>query len=241
MIMSKMPLYVLAALMAVGCSTIENHQQAANAASESAREERMEAVEVQLDSVKTPEDALARLAEGNARYVADSCLNPHHNHKRVAATASQQKPFAAVVACSDSRVPVELLFDQGIGDIFVIRTAGNSVNDDVVMGSVDYAVERLGVKAVVVLGHESCGGVTGAISDMEKSDDSKVDELLSVIRNDVKPYVGHKDSLDAAVRLNARVQVDRIMASKHVQKQVAEGRLVVKSAYYNVRSGKVDF
>lgn len=237
----KMSVIALSALLAVSCSTTENHQQSANAVSESAKEVKMAAVEVQLDSVKTPADALARLAEGNARYVADSCLNPHHNSKRVAATAPHQAPFAAVVACSDSRVPVELLFDQGIGDIFVIRTAGNSVNDDVVMGSVDYAVEHLGVKAVIVLGHESCGGVTGAITESGKDDDSKVDELLAVIRNDVKQYVGQKDSLDAAVRLNAKTQVERIMASKHVQKEVAEGKLVVKAGYYNVHSGKVDF
>lgn len=237
----KMSVIALSALLAVSCSTTENHQQSANAVSESAKEVKMAAVEVQLDSVKTPADALARLAEGNARYVADSCLNPHHNSKRVAATAPHQAPFAAVVACSDSRVPVELLFDQGIGDIFVIRTAGNSVNDDVVMGSVDYAVEHLGVKAVIVLGHESCGGVTGAITESGKDDDSKVDELLAVIRNDVKQYIGQKDSLDAAVRLNAKTQVERIMASKHVQKEVAEGKLVVKAGYYNVHSGKVDF
>ncbi len=237
----KMSLLALSAVFTVGCSTMESHQQAEIAANENEKAIRKEAVEVQLDSVKTPDEALRRLVEGNWRYAADSCLNPHHNRKRVAATAPQQQPFAAVIACSDSRVPVELLFDQGIGDLFVIRTAGNSVNDDVVMGSVDYAVEHLGVKAVVVLGHESCGGVTGAITETGRDDESKVDELLSVIRNDVKPYVGHKDSLDVAVRLNAKVQVDRILASKRVQKRVADGQLVVKAGYYNVHSGKVEF
>lgn len=234
----KVSALAVAALVATSCSTTESHQQADNA---KANEQKVAAVEVQLDSVKTPADAMARLAEGNARYVADSCLNPHHNHKRVEAVAPHQAPFAAVVACSDSRVPVELLFDQGVGDIFVIRTAGNSVNDDVVMGSVDYAIEHLKVKAVVVLGHESCGGVTGAITEEGKDDDSKVDELLTVIRNDVKPYVGQKDSLDAAIRLNASTQVERIMKAKHVQKLVEAGELVVKAGYYNVHSGKVDF
>mgnify|MGYP003291507832 CR=1 FL=1 len=229
---------VVAAMALLGASCAHT---GSNKESKACCNKEMTAVETQLDSVKTPEDALARLAEGNARYVADQSLNPHHNHKRVEATAPHQAPFAAVVACSDSRVPVELLFDQGIGDVFVIRTAGNSVNDDVVMGSVDYAVEHLGVKAVVVLGHESCGGVTGAITEDEKDDDSKVDELLTVIRNDVKQYVGKKDSLDAAIRLNAKTQVERIMASKHVQKLVAEGKLAVKTGYYNVHSGKVDF
>ena len=203
--------------------------------------EKVASVENGLEAVNTPEEAMNRLMEGNARYVADSSLFPHHDLKRVATTAPHQAPFAAVVGCSDSRVPVELIFDQGVGDIFVIRTAGNSVNDDVVMGSVDYAVEHLGVKAVIVLGHESCGGVTGAISESEKDDDSKVDELLDVIRKDVEPYVGKADSLDAAVKMNADAQVKRIMASKHVQKLVEEGKLTVKAGYYNVHSGKVDF
>lgn len=231
----KLSVFAAAALMMTGCAS-ESQRQA-----ETVSQEKIQGIENQLEEVKTPEQAMARLTEGNARYVADSCLFPHHNHKRVEVVAPHQAPFAAVVGCSDSRVPVELVFDQGVGDIFVIRTAGNSVNDDVVMGSVDYAVEHLGVKALIVLGHESCGGVTGAISEDEKDDDSKVDELLSVIRNDVKPYVGKLDSLDLAVKMNANAQVDRIMQSKHVKELVAEGKLVVKAGYYNVHTGKVDF
>lgn len=233
----KLSFMAAAALLMASCTT---NQPQAN--TEAKSEVEMEAVESQLENqVSTPDEAMARLMEGNARYVADSCLFPHHHHKRVETTAPHQAPFAAVIGCSDSRVPAELVFDQGVGDIFVIRTAGNSVNDDVVMGSVDYAVEHLGVKAVIVLGHESCGGVTGAISEAEKDDDSKVDELLDVIRKDVQPYVGKLDSLDLAVKMNANAQVARIMASKHVQKLVEEGKLTVKAAYYNVHTGKVDF
>ena len=98
-------------------------------------------------------------------------------------------PFAAVVGCFDSRVPVELLFDQGIGDVFVIRTAGNNVNSEMVMGSVDYAIEHLGVKVLLVLGHGSCGGVTGAVSESEE-EHGNIACLLSAIRNDVSEYVG---------------------------------------------------
>lgn len=231
----KMSVFAAAALMMTGCAS-ESQRQAENVSVE-----KVQGVESQLEAVSTPEQAMTRLVEGNARYVADSCLFPHHNHKRVEFTAPHQAPFAAVVGCSDSRVPVELIFDQGVGDIFVIRTAGNSVNGDLVMGSVDYAVEHLGVKALIVLGHESCGGVTGAISEEEKDDDSKVDELLGVIRSDVKPYVGKLDSLDLAVKMNANAQVERIMNSKHVKALVAEGKLVVKAGYYNVHTGKVDF
>ena len=95
----------------------------------------------------TPQEALAELIAGNERYVSEKTVHPRGGMDRVAETAPHQAPFAAVVGCSDSRVPVELLFDQGIGDIFVIRTAGNNVNSEMVMGSVDYAIEHLGVKS----------------------------------------------------------------------------------------------
>lgn len=198
-------------------------------------------IENQLEHVTTPAEALKRLEEGNKRYVADSCLFPHHNHKRIESTAPHQAPFAAVVGCSDSRVPVEVIFDQGVGDIFVIRTAGNSVNDDVVMGSVDYAIEHLGVKVVIVLGHESCGGVTGAISTDHHESEGKIDELLDIIRKDVMDYVGKPDSLDVAIRTNAKKQVERILANEETKQLVEEGKIVVKEAYYNVHTGKVDF
>jgi carbonic anhydrase len=138
-------------------------------------------------------------------------------------------------------VPVELIFDQGIGDIFVIRTAGNNVNNDAVMGSIDYAIEHLGVKTVVVLGHESCGGVTGAIDEVKADDESKIDELLTMIQSDVKQYVGKADSLDAAIRLNAATQVKRINDRELVKKFVEAGKTQVVGAYYNVHDGSVAF
>lgn len=152
----------------------------------------------------TPEEALAALIAGNGRYVNEECINPRSDMERVEETAPHQAPFAAVVGCSDSRVPVELLFDQGIGDIFVIRTAGNNVNSEMVMGSVDYAIEHLGV-----------------------------------IRNDVSDYVGKTDKLDDAIRHHTHVQVERIMSYPHVTEKVEKGELLVKAAYYDVRTGKV--
>ena len=101
--------------------------------------------------VSNPQEAIAKLMAGNERYVNGKSIHPHCNADRINETASHQAPFAAVVGCSDSRVPVELLFDQGIGDIFVIRTAGNNVNSEMVMGSVDYAIEHLNVKVLRTL------------------------------------------------------------------------------------------
>ena len=186
----------------------------------------------------TPEEALSELIAGNKRYVNEKCIHPHGDMDRIEQTAPHQAPFAAVVGCSDSRVPVELLFDQGIGDIFVIRTAGNNVNSPMVMGSVDYAIEHLGVKLLLVLGHGSCGGVTGAIS-VDEEEHGNIGELLSTIRDDVSEYVGKMDSLDAAINHHAHVQVERIMAYPHVAEKVQAGELMVKRAYYDVKNGKV--
>lgn len=186
----------------------------------------------------TPEEALVELIAGNERYVNEKSIHPRTGMDRVAETAPHQTPFAAVVGCSDSRVPVELLFDQGIGDIFVIRTAGNNVNSEMVMGSVDYAIEHLGVKLLLVLGHGSCGGVTGAISEGEE-EHGNIGKLLSAIREDVSQYVGKTDSLEAAIHHHAHVQVERIIAYPHVAEKIESGELLVKQAYYDVNTGKI--
>ena len=186
----------------------------------------------------TPQEALDELIAGNDRYASEKSIYPHSSMDRVAQTAPHQAPFAAVVGCSDSRVPVELLFDQGIGDIFVIRTAGNNVNSEMVMGSVDYAIEHLGVKVLLVLGHGSCGGVTGAITEGEE-EHGNIGSLLSTIREDVSQYVGQSDSLEAAIHHHAHVQVERIIAYPHVAEKIETGELLVKQAYYDVNTGKV--
>ena len=186
----------------------------------------------------TPDEALAALLAGNERYVNEKSINPRSDMERVEETAPHQAPFAAVVGCSDSRVPVELLFDQGIGDIFVIRTAGNNVNSEMVMGSVDYAIEHLGVKVLLVLGHVSCGGVTGAISE-DGHEHGNIGHLLGTIREDVSDYVGKVENLDNAIRHHTHVQVKRILEYPHVAEKVSAGKLAVKAAYYDVNTGKV--
>ena len=192
----------------------------------------------QSSAPSTPEEALSELIAGNERYVKEKSVHPRRDMDRVVETAPHQAPFAAVVGCSDSRVPVELIFDQGIGDIFVIRTAGNNVNSEMVMGSVDYAIEHLGVKLLLVLGHGSCGGVTGAISEGEE-EHGNIGHLLGTIRNDVTDYVGKTDALDAAIRHHAHVQVERIIAYPYVAEKIAKGELMVKQAYYDVKTGLV--
>ena len=189
--------------------------------------------------VSTPQEAIAKLMAGNERYINEKSIYPRSDMDRVNETAPHQAPFAAVVGCSDSRVPVELLFDQGVGDIFVIRTAGNNVNSEMVMGSVDYAIEHLGVKVLLVLGHGSCGGVTGAISEGEEH--GNIGHLLGTIRHDISQYVGKTDSLEAAIHHHAHVQVERIIAYPHVAEKIEKGELLVKKAYYDVNTGKVTY
>ena len=199
------------------------------------------AIEVVVEDtlkVSTPEEAIAKLMAGNERYVNEKGIYPRTDIDRIKETAPHQAPFAAVVGCSDSRVPVEFIFDQGIGDIFVIRTAGNNVNSDMVMGSVDYAIEHLGVKVLLVMGHGSCGGITGAITEGEE-EHGNIGKLLGTIRKDVTDYVGKPENLDEAIRQHAHIQVERILSYPHVAEKVKKGELLVKCAYYDVQTGKV--
>lgn len=192
-----------------------------------------------VNTPNTPQEALATLAEGNDRFVSGTPLHPNADMERVAATAPHQEPFAAVVGCSDSRVPVELIFDQGIGDIFVIRTAGNNVEGDMVMGSVEYAVDHLGVKVLLVLGHNSCGGVTSAISHGEHS--GAVGNLLHHIQADIPDFVGKPEMLDEAIAAHTNAQVATLLQNDLVAESVKAGRLIVRGAHYDIHTGKVTF
>lgn len=187
---------------------------------------------------QNPQEAIQTLLDGNARYANQTKTNPHCTLERIAQTAPHQEPFAAVVGCSDSRVPVELLFDCGIGDIFVIRTAGNNVGNDNVMGSIEYAVDHLGVKVLVVLGHESCGGVTSAIQGGEHQ--GAVGNLLHHIAGDIPEYAGKLEELDNAIRTHTNVQVSDIMANPVIAEKVSSGQLEVVAAHYDVDTGKVE-
>lgn len=190
-----------------------------------------------VGDVSTPEEALSALLEGNKRFVSGHTLNPNSDIGRVMETAPHQEPFAAVVGCSDSRVPVELIFDQGIGDIFVIRTAGNNVEGDMVMGSIEYAVDHLGVKVLLVVGHSSCGGVTSAITPGHH--DGMIANLLHHIQNDIPEYVGKPELQAEAISAHTISQVQALLQNRVVADNVANGKLIVKGAHYDTNTGKV--
>lgn len=190
------------------------------------------------EKITTPQEALDALLEGNLRFVENERIHPNTGRQRLEETAPHQEPFAAIVGCSDSRVPLELIFDRGVGDIFAIRTAGNNVGGVMTMGSVDYAVDHLGVKVLMVLGHSSCGGVTSAITPGEHH--GHIGELLHQIQHDIPQFVGKPELLDDAIRLHTLKQVEDILSNETVQAKVEAGVLKVVPALYDIVTGKVE-
>jgi carbonic anhydrase len=187
----------------------------------------------------TPDQALSRLVAGNQRFVAHKPTHPHEDLARRHDLAGSQHPFAVVLSCSDSRLPPELVFDQGLGDLFVIRVAGN-ITDAAVIGSIEYAVEHLKAPLIVVLGHEKCGAVTAAMSAGEESKDhiqALVDAIAPVVPEAKKDP---KDPLDAAVRLNVRKVVGELAQSEPILAHEAkEGHIRIVGAYYSLDTGAV--
>jgi carbonic anhydrase len=192
-------------------------------------------------------EALERLREGNSRYVAgQSDIDKALSGAKRAELVNSQSPFAIVLACSDSRVPVELIFDQGLGDLFVIRVAGNIVAPSQV-GSVEFAAAQLGSKLVVVLGHSNCGAVDATLKELRREQAHRSPNLRAIvdrIRPAVEPLlVGNADTpLRDAVAANVRHSVDRLQhGSLIIEDLVAAGELTIVGAKYSIESGKVRF
>jgi carbonic anhydrase len=186
----------------------------------------------------TGEQALQRLMEGNARFTTDQPIHPDQTQERRAALAASQAPFAIVLTCSDSRVAPELLFDQGLGDLFVIRNAGN-VLDDHVIGSMEYAVEHLHVSLIMVVGHEKCGAVSAAVAGGEVSGHihSLVEALAPAVEQ-TKDLPG--DKVDNAVRANAQRDVEILNHVEPILKAaVGRGDLLIVAARYDLATGKI--
>lgn len=193
----------------------------------------------------TPDEALAMLMAGNARYAADASRRPNLGPDRRRELATGQHPFATILACADSRVGPELIFDQGLGDLFVVRVAGNVV-DDPVLGSIEYAVIHLGCPLVMVLGHQRCGAVTAALQAAEgagSAEDSatKIGALAALIAPAVNAVPKDApDRLDAVVVENARLGAASLLRqSAPLRERVDARRLRIVSARYSLDDGKV--
>jgi carbonic anhydrase len=186
------------------------------------------------------DEALQRLSEGNKRYVVGKFIRPHQTSVRRAELIEGQHPFAIILSCSDSRIPVEIVFDQGIGDLFVVRVAGN-IADDVALGSIEYAAAHLHVPLVVVMGHGGCGAVAATTSGGE------LEGHLPVIAAAIRPAVDkvktqQGDLVNNAARANAVMVAEKLKASKPVLSElVRSGKLTIEAAFYDIKSGKVEF
>jgi carbonic anhydrase len=181
--------------------------------------------------------ALAKLKEGNARFVSSKVSAGKPTAARRAETAQAQHPFAIILGCADSRTAPEIIFDQNIGDLFVVRNAGNLV-DDHALGSIEYGVEHLGARLIVVLGHQRCGAVTAALAS-----DTAPGHVQSVVR-DIQPAVQATkgkpgDATDLAIAENARLMAEKIRADAQLGDLAKEVRII--SAVYDLDSGKVEW
>ena len=187
----------------------------------------------------TPNGALKKLMEGNRRYVQQKRTFPDQARSRVLEVAQGQHPFATILACSDSRVAPEIIFDQGLGDLFDIRVAGN-ILDDAVVGSMEYAAAELGVPLLVILGHERCGAVKAALDG--KALPGKIGSLAAAIKPAVDATKGQPgDAWDNAVRAHVKMTVNNLkLASPILAEAVKAGKLKVVGGRYDLDSGQVD-
>ena len=186
-------------------------------------------------STLTPDDALKSLMDGNQRYVGGQLLSLDEDLSILKAqTAEKQEPFAAILSCADSRVPVEFIFDQSIGRLFVVRVAGNITTPEIT-ASLEYGVAVLGTKTILVLGHGNCGAVKAAIEG--KPVPGQISALYAPIRPAVTAAAGN---LDAAIDANARIQAALLSeASPVIAAAIKEGKLSVVPARYDITNGKV--
>lgn len=186
----------------------------------------------------TSQQALDRLVDGNRRYTAMRQLHPHQSALHRATLVDGQYPFAAIFSCSDSRVPSEIVFDQGLGDLFIVRLAGHAVSD-LAIASLEFAVYKLAVPLIVVLGHSQCGAVAGALADTQLP--GGIGDLVSTIQPAVRQaHQMEGELLENAIKANSRLTVQILTdQSELLARAVAEDRLLIVPAYYSLDTGEI--
>jgi carbonic anhydrase len=230
---------VATAAVITGCSTTTDHGAASKAS----------AVALTTPSAsagappKTPSAALARLLEGNERWVNGALQRPNQGIDRRASVAQEQDPYGVIVSCIDSRVPPEMVFDAGIGDLFAIRTGGQVVAP-VVTGSVEYGPVTSGTPLIVVLGHQRCGAVKASYKALKERKPLPGD--LQAIAEAVRPAYEamakgkHADPVDAMIRVHAQQTAAGLRTDPALAPLVKKGKLAVVSAYYSLDNGRVE-
>jgi carbonic anhydrase len=189
----------------------------------------------------TPQAALAALLAGNKRFVGGHAKHPNQTTKRLQKVAAGQDPFAIVLGCADSRVGAEILFDQGIGDLFVNRVAGNVV-DDLLLGSIEYAVEEFAPPLLIVLGHERCGAIKATVGAVNSGGEAPghIGAIVNALKPIVAPYAKQANAVEKGVQVNILAQAAAIMEqSAIVREQVEKGAMAVVGARYDLDTGRV--
>ena len=189
--------------------------------------------------ILSSQEALQRLLDGNKRYIAQKPIHPNQTVYRRKEITEGQKPFAIILSCSDSRVPPEIIFDQGLGDIFVIRVAGN-VLDKTVLASAEYAVEHLDVPLLMVLGHSRCGAVSAAVSGHAHT--RHIGNLVKIIAPAVKKAQKMDGDLtENAIKVNIEMVLAKLKEKSPIIALLAESvKLKIIGAFYDLESGKID-
>jgi carbonic anhydrase len=185
----------------------------------------------------TPDAALKALLDGNDRFAKQKRRYKNQGYARLQEVAKGQKPFASILGCADSRVPAEIVFDQGLGDLFVCRVAGNLATPEEI-GSLEYGSLVLGSKVIMILGHERCGAVDATVKGEEVP--GKIGSLLAAIKPAVKKSQGQPgDKLENAVKANVLVQIETLKSSPVLAKLIAANKLTIVGSYYDLDTGKV--
>ncbi len=178
----------------------------------------------------SPADSFKRLMQGNQRYVKGELLHPDRDQERRAQTVAGQNPFATILGCSDSRVPPEILFDQGVGDLFIVRVAGNIVGP-IELDSIEYSVIYLGSTFLFVLGHENCG----AVDAVQHGKTKDIESVAELIAPGIKPNM----TLENAVKANVKNVVAQLEKSPVLADYIKKKKFAVVGGYYDLTSGKV--
>ncbi len=194
---------------------------------------------------RSPEEAIRALKTGNSRFFSGTARRPELSAAERRSQILAQTPFAVVLSCSDSRVPTEIVFDQGLGTLFITRVAGNVIETGT-LGSIEYGIGHLKSHVVVVLGHEGCGAVKAALLPPEER--ARETENIQALLNSIVPAISgiskirdEKAKLREAVVANVRLQVQNLKKVKYVQGAVKSGKIAVIGAFYEITSGAVDF
>ena len=186
-------------------------------------------------------DAIQKLKDGNKRFVKAESQHPDESKERRDEMLKGQHPFAVILSCSDSRVPPELIFDQGLGDIFEIRNAGNVLNEHVI-GSIEYAVMHCGVKLIVIMGHQDCGAIAATLSGVSET------KYIKALEDSIKPAIddckeqGLEINSDNVVKAHVMQDIEELMAQDtELVKYMKDNDVKIVPAYYHLDSGRVDF